>query len=140
MPNCMPKRTKNAKRRSKSRNEADALAFRATKALNEYRDKLPKDVVDDVQSKIDAVKKAIESNDIGRIKHSQSMNSKPTCSTSAKPWHKAAGGEGGPSGMGGGAHAAEEPASHRTTSESTAKPRSGDDEIEEADVEIIDPK
>lgn len=50
------------------RNEADALSFRATKALSEYKDKIPKDVHDDVQSKIDNVKKALESNDFARIK------------------------------------------------------------------------
>jgi len=50
------------------RNEADSLAFRASKALSEYKDKLPKDVVDDVQTKIDAVKKALESNDLNKIK------------------------------------------------------------------------
>lgn len=50
------------------KNEAEAMAFRAEKALTEYKDKLPKDVVDDVQAKVDACKKAIESNDLGRIK------------------------------------------------------------------------
>lgn len=50
------------------RNEADALAFRAQKSLNEYKDRLPKDVFDDVQSKIDAVKKALESTDTVAIK------------------------------------------------------------------------
>ncbi len=45
------------------RNEADGLAFRAQKSLNEYKDRLPKNIVDDVQGKIDALKKAIESND-----------------------------------------------------------------------------
>lgn len=51
-----------------TRNEADSLAFRAQKSLNEYKDKLPKDVVDDVQSKIDAVKKALEQNNPAMIK------------------------------------------------------------------------
>jgi len=50
------------------RNEADSMAFRAEKALKEYKDKLPNDVISDVQSKIDAVKKAIESNDLEKIK------------------------------------------------------------------------
>lgn len=50
------------------KNEADALSFRAGKALEEVKDKLPKDIADDVQSKIEAVKKALESNDIERIK------------------------------------------------------------------------
>jgi molecular chaperone DnaK len=50
------------------RNEADALSFRATKALNEYRDRLPKDVVEDVENKIEAVKKAIDSKEIAKIR------------------------------------------------------------------------
>jgi molecular chaperone DnaK len=50
------------------KNEAEALAFRAEKAISEYKDKLPKEIVDDVQAKVDACKKAVESNDISRIK------------------------------------------------------------------------
>jgi molecular chaperone DnaK len=45
------------------RNEADAVVFRAEKALREYKEQLPADVATDVQQKIDAVKKALESND-----------------------------------------------------------------------------
>src|SRR3990167_1740428 len=47
-----------------ARNEADSLAFRAEKALKDYKDKLPGDVVSDVQSKVDAVKKALEGTDL----------------------------------------------------------------------------
>jgi molecular chaperone DnaK len=50
------------------RNEADALAFRAQKSLNEYKDKLPQDVVDEIQGKIDAVKKALEQTNSALIK------------------------------------------------------------------------
>lgn len=50
------------------KNEADSLAFRAQKSVDEYKDKLPQDVVSDVQSKIDAVKKAIESGDLATMK------------------------------------------------------------------------
>lgn len=50
------------------RNEADSLAFRAEKALSEYKDKVPADVAKDVQEKIDAVKKALEGDDIARIR------------------------------------------------------------------------
>lgn len=50
------------------RNEADALSFRAQKSLDEYKDKLPKDLVDTIQAKIDAVKKALESQDSALIK------------------------------------------------------------------------
>lgn len=50
------------------RNEADALAFRAQKALQEYKDKLPGNIASDIQSRIDAVKKALEGQDKDLIK------------------------------------------------------------------------
>jgi len=50
------------------RNEADALAFRAQKSLDEYKAKLPGNVVSDVQSHIDALKKALEGQDAADIK------------------------------------------------------------------------
>lgn len=50
------------------RNEADSLAFRAEKSLKEYKDKLPENVVNDVQSKVDAVKKALEGTDTAKIR------------------------------------------------------------------------
>jgi molecular chaperone DnaK len=50
------------------RNEADSLAFRAQKSLSEYKDKLPANVVSDIQSRIDAVKKALEGQDAALIK------------------------------------------------------------------------
>ncbi len=51
-----------------ARNEADALAFRAQKSLNEYKDKLPGNVSADIQASIDAVKKALEGQDVAFIK------------------------------------------------------------------------
>lgn len=50
------------------KNEAEALVFRAEKSLKEFQDKLPKPVVDDIQGKVDAVKKALESNQSSAIK------------------------------------------------------------------------
>ena len=50
------------------RNEADALAFRAQKALQEYKDKLPGNIVSDIQARIDEVKKALEGQDNALIK------------------------------------------------------------------------
>lgn len=50
------------------KNEADALAFRAQKALDEYKEQLPDDVKTDVQTHIDAVKKALEGEDLAQIK------------------------------------------------------------------------
>jgi molecular chaperone DnaK len=53
------------------KNEADAVCFRAEKALRDFHDRIPKDVGDDVQKKIDACKAAIESRDIDRIKQTK---------------------------------------------------------------------
>jgi molecular chaperone DnaK len=57
-------------------NEADSLVFRAEKALKDYSDKLPKNIVDDVQSKINDVKKALEVKNTEQIKAAtQELNS-----------------------------------------------------------------
>ena len=50
------------------RNEADALAFRAQKALSDYKDKLPAQIASEIQSRVDAVKKALEGQDTALIK------------------------------------------------------------------------
>jgi len=126
------------------RNEADSLSFRATKSLDEYRDRLPKDVVDDVQGKIDALKKAIDSNDINRIKSAkhelethmqhigEAMAKAAGAGSAAGGMHDAAG-SGSFAGEGfGGGEQHESPSEHHHE-------RSDDDNIEEADVEIIDP-
>jgi molecular chaperone DnaK len=58
---------KKRKQSAEIRNEADTLVFRAEKALKEFKDQIPQEVATDVQTKIDAAKKAIESNDEERI-------------------------------------------------------------------------
>ena len=50
------------------RNEADSLAFRAEKALDEYKDQIPAEIKTQIQEKVDAVKKAIETNNTEQIK------------------------------------------------------------------------
>ncbi len=50
------------------KNEADALVFRAEKALKDYKDKIPADVASDIQSKVDATKKAMEGGNTDAIK------------------------------------------------------------------------
>lgn len=50
------------------RNEGDALAFRAQKSLDEYKDKLPAPVVSEIQSHVDELKKALEGQDSDLIK------------------------------------------------------------------------
>jgi molecular chaperone DnaK len=51
-----------------AKNEADALAFRAQKALSEYKEKIPAAVASQIQGEIDALKKALESQEIAQIK------------------------------------------------------------------------
>lgn len=51
-----------------ARNEADALVFRAEKSVNEFKDKLPANIVSEIQGKIDALKKALEGDDLDLIK------------------------------------------------------------------------
>ncbi len=50
------------------KNEADALIFRSEKSLKEYQDKIPAPVASEIQSKIDALKKAKEGSSINAIK------------------------------------------------------------------------
>lgn len=111
-------------------NEADSLVFRAEKALREYKDKLPKDVVDDVQGKIDAVKKAIEGKDSAKIKAAkQELES-----------HMQHIGEAMAKGAGSGASGghAEQPSEQAQQQSTQGQSSKGNDDIEEAEVEIID--
>jgi len=107
------------------KNEADALAFRAEKALEEYKDKLPKDIVDDIQSKVDVVKKALEGDDLGTIRAAKDdleSHMQKIGEAMAQAQGAAAGGpQSGPGPDG-------------TNPESSQ----GEEEIEEAEVEIID--
>ncbi|MBX9923959.1 MAG: molecular chaperone DnaK [Rhabdochlamydiaceae bacterium] len=49
-------------------NEAEALIFRAEKSLKEYKDRIPAEIAQDVQSKIDLLKKAVETKDSSQIR------------------------------------------------------------------------
>jgi molecular chaperone DnaK len=109
-------------------NEADSLVFRAEKALRDYKDKLPKDVIQDVESKIDAVKKALESKDEARIKAAK-QELETHMQHIGEAMAKGAPQQGAPEGsaQAGPAHETSEP------------PKGEDkDNIQEAEVEIID--
>ncbi len=117
---------KKRKEEVETRNEADSLAFRAQKALSDYKDKIPKDVAEDIRSKIDAVKKALESDDAACIKathdelntHMQRIGEAMRAAGGAEPHAPppgAPGAQGGPQGA------------------NSDKP-----DIEEAEVEILD--
>lgn len=59
---------KERKEQVEVRNEADTLVFRAQKSLDEYKDKLPENIKTDIQTRIDALKKALEGQDTQLIK------------------------------------------------------------------------
>jgi molecular chaperone DnaK len=50
------------------RNEAEALAFRAQKALDEHKDRIPQELTKEVQSRIAGVKEALAGSDLSSIK------------------------------------------------------------------------
>lgn len=110
-------------------NEADSLAFRAEKALKEYGDKIPKDIASDVQDKIDKVKKALESKDIAKIKEAKSeLESHMQHIGEAMAKASGMGAEAGAQHS----QAASQPHGQQSQGESSK------DNIEEAEVEIID--
>ncbi len=101
------------------RNEADTLAFRAQKSLDEYKDKIPQEVSSEVSGKIDAIKKALEGDDISRIRAT-----KEDLERSMQHIGEAMSKAGGPSGP--------------TEPEGQQQKSNNPDDIEEAEVEIID--
>lgn len=104
-----------------TRNEADALVFRAEKAVKDYREKLPEDIVTAINAKIDSLKKALESGDIAMIKtasnelneHMQRIGEEVTKA------HQAAGAQ-------------------KAQAQEQAANKPSDENIEEAEVEILD--
>jgi molecular chaperone DnaK len=137
---------KKRKEEAELRNEADSLAFRASKSLNEYREKLPKDVIDDVQSKIDAVKKALEGQDMEKIRTAK-QELESHMQHIGEAMSKAAGGAGqaGPqqqqrtyTHQKAGEREPEGQPKGQSQGQSQGESKGGKDDIEEAEVEIID--
>lgn len=115
------------------RNEADTLAFRAQKALDEYKDKVPKNISDEVASKIENVKKALEGSDIGKIRAAKDelerdMQHIGEAMAKAGQQHQ----EAHASGAG---HDSGQHQQHQPHEQGHGK---SPDDIEEAEVEIID--
>lgn len=50
------------------KNDADAMVFRAEKALKEYKEQIPQEIASEISTRIESVKKALESNDLEKIK------------------------------------------------------------------------
>jgi molecular chaperone DnaK len=111
-----------------TRNEADALAFRAQKALDEFQGQLPQEIKTDVQTHIDAVKKALTGSDLAQIKSSkEALESHMQKIGEAMAQAQQAGAAGQQT-------ATDAPHGHEGQQSQT----SGDDNIEDAEVEIID--
>ena len=119
------------------RNEADSLTFRAHKALTEYKDKVPKEISDDVQSKIDAVKKALEGTDTSRIRKAKE-ELEEHMQHIGEAMAKSAQGAAGP---GAGHQAGPQPQQGNQQAHQQQQSSQGqghNDNIEEAEVEILD--
>lgn len=121
-------------------NEAETIQFRATKALNEYKDRIPQDVADDVQNKIDALKKALESNDTDRIR-----KAKDELESHMQHIGEAMAKAGGAAGQGPGAEHAGTGAQEQPSGSSmhgahagSGESKHANDDIEEVEAEIID--
>lgn len=127
---------KKKKEEIETRNEADSMAFRAQKALDEYKDKVPKEVADEIAGKIDAVKKALESNDMGRIKSTKEDLEKSMQHIGEAMAKAQQAGQQHAAGAGAGAsHGGDQ--SHQQQQQSGGGAKEPD-EIEDAEVEIID--
>ncbi|BBI17366.1 molecular chaperone DnaK [Neochlamydia sp. S13] len=121
------------------RNEADSLSFRAAKSIEEYKEKLPKDLVDTIQSKIEAIKKALEGMDIERIKTAkQELETQMQHIGEAIAKAGAAGPHAGGPDASYGQSTGGPGADFGAEQQESQKQGNGEETIEEADVEIID--
>lgn len=114
---------KKVRERVDLKNETDALVFRAEKSLKDYGDKIPEEIKKQIQEKIDATKEALKTDDVEKIKAAkeelnstiqkigESMRSSEGAETNSQP--------------------------HPEKSEAKEQNKS-DDNLEEAEVEIVD--
>lgn len=110
------------------RNEADSLAFRAEKALKDYGSQVPQEISSSIQSKIDAVKKALEGDDAEAIKKAKNAL-ESEMQRIGEAMSKASQGQPGAAGAQAQAH---------SQGPSSAAEAKNDNNIEEAEVEILD--
>ncbi|MCH9704130.1 MAG: molecular chaperone DnaK, partial [Chlamydiae bacterium] len=103
-----------------TRNEADALVFRAKKALTDYKDKIPADVASEIQSKVDDTEKALKGEDMEQVRQASAALS-TTIQKIGEVMQQAAG--------------AEQQQQQAAPAEESKK--DGED-IEEAEVEVLD--
>jgi molecular chaperone DnaK len=118
---------KSFKEAAEVRNEADSLVFRAEKALEEYKDKIPEDVSQEITSKVEAVKKALEGTDGAAIK----------AATDELNQHMQKIGEIMAQAAGQAGPGAEAPGAGAGPEAAAASEAQGSEDIEEAEVEIL---
>lgn len=122
---------KKKKEEAECRNEADTLCFRAQKALDEYKDKVPAAIASEVSSKIESLKKSLEGQDTSRIraaKEDLEKSMQHIGEAMAKAHEQAQ------------QTSESSQAQNQQNTSSQGSSNKGDDNIEEADVEIIDDK
>lgn len=104
-----------------TKNEADGIIFRAEKSLSDFKDKIPANLVSEIQGKVDAVKEAVKSDTVTTIQTAiQDLNT-----------HLQKIGE------------AMQKASNNATAEAAPNPsqsKANAEDIEEAEVEVMDDK
>lgn len=104
-----------------AKNEADALVFRAEKSLKDFKDKLPKEVVSEIQSKVDACKQALKDGPVDKIKSTKSELEQSIQKIGESMQQQAASGQTPPPGA-----------------NPEAEKASENENIEDAEVEIVD--
>lgn len=114
---------KQRKQEIETMNEADANVFRAEKALKDYKDKLPANITSEIQAKVDAVKKALETKDVARVK---------AASDDLQQGMQRIGEELQKAGAQAGAQPGQQPPQQETKSSEKKE------EVEDAEVEILD--
>ncbi len=115
---------KKARERIDLKNEADALVFRAEKALKEYGDKVPQEVKSLIQAEIDATKEAIKSDDADQIKAAKDKLNEVIQKIGQS--------------MSGGAQDAQSAPHQASAADIKRAGGKSSDNVEEAEVEIVD--
>jgi molecular chaperone DnaK len=106
------------KEQIEARNEADAMVFRAEKALLDYKDKIPADVASEIQSKVDGVKTAMAGGNPDALKQASSELAHSMSKI--------------------GEHLAQSAQAQQASQPGAQS--SGSEGVQEADVEILDPE
>lgn len=119
---------KRIKARIDTKNETDALIFRAEKALKDYGDKVPEEVKKEIQSKIDAAKEALKTDDLEKI-HAAKEALNQTIQKIGEAMQQAGGAAAG--GAGGHTYTQQQPGAQGSA-------HSNESQAEEAEVEIVD--